>query len=188
MTIQHAYEQIPCEFGDIGLVWALVDGRVDPLVRRILLPVEGVETKAIIRTLFPGAVDRSDSVIAPISRQIRRFLKGEAVDFSLNALDLNACGVFQQRVLRLEFQIPRGKVSTYGALADKLGHPRAARAVGTALAQNPFPIVIPCHRAIRADRTLGGFGGGLKMKRALLESEGIGFDGKNRVLESHLYL
>jgi len=188
MTTQYTYELIPCEFGKIGLVWVLGQQGADSVVRRILLPVEGVEMKRLVAALFPGAVNQSDSIIAPISRQIRRSLEGEAVDFSLNALDLNACGAFQQRVLLLEFQIPRGKVSAYGALAGRLGYPRAARAVGTALARNPFPIVIPCHRAIRADGTLGGFGGGLKMKRALLEMEGVGFDRKDRVQESHFWL
>jgi len=187
MTTPYVYDQIPSDFGAIGLVWVLDQRGADPVVRRILLPVEGIETKAIIMALFPGAVDRSNSVIAPVSHRIRRFLEGEAVDFSLNVLDMNICGAFQQSVLRMEFQIPRGKVSTYGALADRLGHPRAARAVGTALARNPFPIIIPCHRAVRGDRTLGGFGGGLKMKRALLEMESVEFDGKDRVQASHFW-
>jgi methylated-DNA-[protein]-cysteine S-methyltransferase len=186
MTTPYAYEQIPSDFGAIGLVWFLVDRGADPLVRRILLPVEGVETKALIMALFPGAVDRSASVIASVSRRIRRFLQGEAVDFSLNALDMNACGAFQQRVLSLDFQIPRGRVSTYGALAGRLGHPRAARAVGTALARNPFPLVIPCHRVILADGTMGGFGGGLKMKRALLEMEGVRFDSYGKIIMDYI--
>jgi methylated-DNA-[protein]-cysteine S-methyltransferase len=63
-----------------------------------------------------------------------------------------------------------------------LGCPRAARAVGTALANNPFPIIIPCHRTIRADGTPGGFGGGIMMKRNLLEMEGVRFDPRGRVI------
>jgi methylated-DNA-[protein]-cysteine S-methyltransferase len=116
-----------------------------------------------------------------------RYLAGNTVEFSLDDLDLGVCGAFQQRVLRLQFQIPRGKVGTYGGLADRLDHPQAARAVGTALARNPFPLVIPCHRAIRGDGTLGGFGGGLKMKRALLKMEEVGFDRKNRIQKSHFW-
>ena len=77
--------------------------------------------------------------------------------------------------------IPRGRVTTYQLLAKHLGSPRAARAVGTALATNPFPIVIPCHRAIRSDGTLGGYQGGLKMKRSLLEMEGVRFCDAGRV-------
>ena len=184
MTTPYTYEQIIPGFGAIGLVWFLGDRGADPVVRRILLPVEGVETRALIMASFPGAVERPAGGIASVSHQIRRFLEGEAVDFSLSALDVNICGAFQQSVLRLAFQIPRGKVSTYGALADRLGRPRAARAVGTALARNPFPIVIPCHRAIRGDGTLGGFGGGLEMKRALLEMEGVRFDASGRIMKS----
>ncbi|MHA1663588.1 MAG: methylated-DNA--[protein]-cysteine S-methyltransferase, partial [Candidatus Thorarchaeota archaeon] len=64
------------------------------------------------------------------------------------------------------------------------------RAVGNALARNPFPIIVPCHRAIRSDRTLGGFQGGLKMKRRILEMEGVEFDSTSRVkeefIQSHL--
>jgi methylated-DNA-[protein]-cysteine S-methyltransferase len=62
-------------------------------------------------------------------------------------------------------------VSTYQRIAGHLGSPQAARAVGTTLAHNPFPIIVPCHRAIRTDGTLGGFQGGMEMKRALLERD-----------------
>jgi methylated-DNA-[protein]-cysteine S-methyltransferase len=190
MTTPYAYEQIPSGFGSILLVCALGRGSEDPLLKRVVLPLEGVETKERILVLFPGTVPgtagRKASVMASVSRRIRRFLAGETVDFPLNALDMNACGAFQQRVLKLAVEIPRGKVSTYGALAEKLGQPGAARAVGTALAQNPFPLVIPCHRVIRADGTLGGFGGGLKMKRALLEAEGVRFDSDGKIIKDYI--
>lgn len=181
MKAQFFYQRLNSIFGEIGLVWTQGKGNNDPLVIRIFLPAEGCEMKAMIQETFPGAVNHTNEAIAQIIRQIGRCLEGDAVDFSLNHLDLAACGVFQQKVLRLKFQIPRGKVSTYGRLAGRLGHPRAARAVGTALARNPFPIIIPCHRAIRSDGTLGGFGGGLKMKKALLEMEGVPFDRYGRV-------
>jgi methylated-DNA-[protein]-cysteine S-methyltransferase len=83
--------------------------------------------------------------------------------------------------LRAEHGIPRGSVSTYQLIAAHLGRPKGGRAVGNALANNPFPIIIPCHRAFRSDRSLGGYQGGLAMKRALLEKEGIGFDRTGRV-------
>jgi O-6-methylguanine DNA methyltransferase len=85
------------------------------------------------------------------------------------------------------FGIPRGKLSTYNLIARHVGKPSAARAVGRALATNPFPIIIPCHRAIRSDRTLGGYQGGLAMKRALLEMEGINLDGRGRVVTSAFF-
>ena len=75
---------------------------------------------------------------------------------------------------------------TYGGLAARMGVPGGARAVGNAMAGNPFPLVVPCHRVIRGDGSLGGFGGGLKMKRALLEMEGVRFDSRGRVLPEHV--
>ena len=78
-------------------------------------------------------------------------------------------------------------MSTYQRIAGHLGHPRAARAVGTALAHNPFPIIVPCHRAIRSNGTLGGFQGGVEMKRALLEMEGVLVDGSGRVVPGQLF-
>jgi methylated-DNA-[protein]-cysteine S-methyltransferase len=86
-----------------------------------------------------------------------------------------------------EREIPRGWVSTYGRIATHLGVPGGARAVGGALARNPFPIIIPCHRAIRSDGSLGGFQGGPDMKRALLEFEGVGFSSTGRVAAERFY-
>ena len=92
-----------------------------------------------------------------------------------------------QRVLRAEHRIPRGWVSTYSRIAAYVGVPGSARAVGNALAQNPFPILIPCHRAIRADGSLGGYQGGTAMKRVLLEREGQTFSPTGEVLLQQVY-
>ncbi|MFH2034522.1 MAG: MGMT family protein [Candidatus Margulisiibacteriota bacterium] len=80
---------------------------------------------------------------------------------------------FRQKVLQAVAKIPRGKVSTYALIARHIGHPGAARAVGTALAKNPTPINIPCHRVICSDGRLGNYQGGSTMKKALLEKEGV---------------
>ncbi len=181
MTKTFFYRRFTSKYGEIGLVWTLDSQTASPAVRRIFLPTGRGTIEADICEAFPGVTHRTHAAIGRIIDRIERYLQGDAVVFSLDDLNPGACGTFQQRVLRLEFQIPRGKVSTYGALAGRLGHPRAARAVGTALAHNPFPIIIPCHRTIRADRTLGGYGGGLKMKRALLEMEGVRFDSHGRI-------
>ncbi|MBC7317034.1 MAG: MGMT family protein, partial [Chloroflexi bacterium] len=103
------------------------------------------------------------------------------VAFPLDLVAWEGCSPFQKRVLLADYAIPRGQVSTYGLIAAHLGMPNAARAVGRALATNPFPILIPCHRAIRSDRTLGGYQAGLAMKRALLEMEGVRFAGERVV-------
>ncbi len=85
------------------------------------------------------------------------------------------------RVYKLTSQIPKGKVTTYGAIAKKLGKPRASRAVGRILGANPHPIVVPCHRVVRSDGGLGGYTSpkGIRMKIELLTEEGVEIrDGK----------
>jgi methylated-DNA-[protein]-cysteine S-methyltransferase len=121
------------------------------------------------------------------AERIAGFLRGEDVGFPLDVLALGDCSQFQQKVLRAEHGIPRGFVSTYSRIAAHLGMPGAARPVGGALATNPFPIFVPCHRAIRADMTLGGYQGGAAMKRALLEMEGGGVSSGGRVLTDNVY-
>lgn len=88
-------------------------------------------------------------------------------------LDLSAQTPFRRQVLEATRKIPRGEVRTYGALAASLGRPGAARAVGTALAHNPLPLLIPCHRVVAAHFRLGQYSdGGPLMKRRLLADEG----------------
>jgi len=122
-----------------------------------------------------------------VADQIAAFLTGKGIRFSLKIVRLDLCSRFQQKVLVAEHGIPRGSVSTYQRIAKHLGNANGARAVGTALATNPFPIIIPCHRAIRSDGTPGGYQGGLQMKRALLKMEGILFDSSGRVVIEELY-
>ncbi len=138
--------------------------------------------KQIIKKLYPDIILSTVSIIDNIYTKFKQYFKGEPIGFPLDNIALEQLYDFQKKVLLLERQIPYGQVSTYGRLARKLGHPGAARVVGTALARNPFPIIIPCHRTIRSDGSLGGFGGGLKLKRQLLELEGVRFDKKGRVV------
>jgi methylated-DNA-[protein]-cysteine S-methyltransferase len=83
--------------------------------------------------------------------------------------------LFSEQIYDLTSQIPNGKVTTYGVIARRLRKPRAARAVGRVLAANPHPIVVPCHRVVRGDGTLGGYSGGkgIETKVELLQSEGV---------------
>ncbi len=79
---------------------------------------------------------------------------------------------FQQKVWGELLKIPKGKVCTYEYIARKIGNPKAVRAVGTAIGKNNLPVIVPCHRVIRKDGTLGGYRWGIEKKRKLLESEG----------------
>lgn len=149
----------------------------------------------VVRIHLPGATTGSDGMslgaappaIAELIEQLQAFLDGEAVVFDLGVLTLERCGDFQRRVLLAEAAIPRGWVSTYGRIAAHVGAPGAARAVGSALARNPFPVVVPCHRALRASGALGGYQGGLAMKRALLSAEGVAFRDEREVLMERVW-
>src|SRR5215472_10328810 len=88
--------------------------------------------------------------------------------------DMSALRVFEQDVLRKTAEIPRGEVRSYAWVAREIGRPRAVRAVGTALANNPIPFLIPCHRVVRSDGALGQYSaGGPEVKRAILRQEGL---------------
>ena len=80
---------------------------------------------------------------------------------------------FQKAVWKLLLKIPWGKTISYKELAEKTGRPKASRAVGNALNANPIPIIIPCHRVIKSDRSMGGYGGGVQIKKELLKHEVI---------------
>lgn len=169
----------PTPFGPVGVVWSRVGNRIR--VVRVLLSRPGLCAEAHLAALYPSARIQSCNDLRSLAKDIRAFLEGEPIDFSLDVADLGSCSQFQQLVLRAEHGIPRGSVSTYQLIAAHLGKPRAARAVGSALASNPFPLLVPCHRAVRSDGDPGGYQGGPEMKRALLELEGVRCDAAGRV-------
>ena len=113
---------------------------------------------------------RDDAALAPYAAQMQAFLQGRLRDFDL-PLDLRGTE-FQLRCWKQLLQIPYGEVITYAELARRVGSPNGFRAVGHANGQNPIAIVVPCHRVIASDGTLGGYGGGLPMKQWLLDLEG----------------
>lgn len=160
-------------FGTIAVLWSVRAGA--PGIDRILIPAPDRTVEEKLLTFFSTAVAAACPEIVALAERLEASLNGADVRFPLDALRLDRCPAFQREVLRADHAIPRGRVSTYGLVAGRLGRPGAARAGGTALATNPFPLAIPCHRVIRSDGSLGGFGGGLKMKRALLAREGVEF-------------
>jgi methylated-DNA-[protein]-cysteine S-methyltransferase len=105
----------------------------------------------------------------PVLQQLHEYLRGARRAFTLS-LDLRGTP-FQKAVWAAVARIPYGATTTYGALANEIGHPKASRAVGQAVGANPVPIVIPCHRVIGKDGHLVGFGGGLPLKERLLMLE-----------------
>lgn len=102
--------------------------------------------------------------------QLVRYFTGEPVRFRVR-LDLRVGTPFQRKVWRVLRTIPHGQTRSYGWVAQRIGAPRAVRAVGAACGANPVPVIVPCHRVIASDGALGGFSGGLARKRALLRLE-----------------
>ncbi|MGH8279228.1 MAG: methylated-DNA--[protein]-cysteine S-methyltransferase [Gammaproteobacteria bacterium] len=110
-------------------------------------------------------VSRFRKVVA----QLKEYFAGERQSFDLELAPEGTS--FQQKVWHALRKIPYGSTWSYSQLAERVGNPKAARAVGAANGQNPLPIVVPCHRVIGANGALTGFGGGLGIKRKLLELE-----------------
>jgi methylated-DNA-[protein]-cysteine S-methyltransferase len=116
---------------------------------------------------------RSNPHLDRAAGEVDSYFEGELREFTV-ALDWTLSGGFNRRVLHeLASGVPYGTVVGYQTLADRVGEPGAARAVGVAMASNPLPVVVACHRVVESDGGIGGFGGGLEIKRALLGLEGV---------------
>jgi methylated-DNA-[protein]-cysteine S-methyltransferase len=159
--------------------WDVIDSPLGPLFlaasNRGLCSVDfGLSEAGFLAELDPLAcTERSPAALAPIARQLRDYFEGTRSEFEV-AVDLSRLTPFQVSVLQAVRTIPAGTVWTYGQMARAIGKPQASRAVGQALGRNPVPVVVPCHRVIASDGSLGGYsgGGGLVSKRLLLNLEG----------------
>ncbi|MFC4332337.1 methylated-DNA--[protein]-cysteine S-methyltransferase [Streptomyces andamanensis] len=171
------------------VVWAVVDSGIGPLllaatgeglVNVVFHATEAVRDRALARLaarLGATPVEAPGSpLLAEAIRQLDAYFAGERRDFEL-PLDwsmLPGDSGFNGQVLRaLAADVPFGSVVGYGDLAGRVGQPGAAQAVGVAMGSNPLPVVVPCHRVVERDGGIGGFGGGLETKRALLALEGV---------------
>jgi methylated-DNA-[protein]-cysteine S-methyltransferase len=105
-------------------------------------------------------------------RELDLYFDGKLEHFDL-PLDWQLSKDFRRRVLRAIYRIPYGQTRSYTEMATSAGNERAVRAAGTACGSNPIPLVVPCHRVLRTGGALGGYGGGLPMKEALLKLEGV---------------
>lgn len=131
-----------------------------------------VELERSLRERFADAVIRRDEkALAPLRDVVLAAIAGQP---SPPALDLDLQGTaFQRSVWEELLRIPFGATRSYADVARALGNPRATRAVAQACGANPLPVLVPCHRVIRNDGSIGGYTGGVHIKRALLEAEGV---------------
>ncbi len=145
-------------------------------LRRLLLPLRPTadacdRARAVARRKWPGA-DYVPNLLPQLQRQIQRYFDGQPTDFRIR-LDLDDRTPFHQTVLRACATIPYGETLTYGQLAELAGHPGAARAVGSVMARNLIPRIIPCYRVIAAAGRPSGFSapGGPRTRHRLLQLE-----------------
>ncbi len=143
------------KYGNVGIESSPIG------ISRVILSVKSNRGQVIKRT---------DRNLIYFKSLLEDYFKGKKVNFNAK-LDLIGLPDFSRKVLNEARKIPFGKTTTYGEIAKRIGHPKASRAVGQALGANPLPIIIPCHRVIRKDKSLGGFAGGLKWKKKLLQLE-----------------
>jgi O-6-methylguanine DNA methyltransferase len=166
---------IPTSIGRVELAWTLDGGRVRLVGINLS---EGLTSpprrKSLEKARVPLAIKRMAAAMQGGLEDIPGRTPDGLVDWGMFA-------GFQGKVYKAVRRIPRGKVSSYGDIARRAGSPRAARAVGHAMAVNSFPLLIPCHRVVRADGSLGGFTAGLSIKEKLLKLEGVTMNADGRI-------
>lgn len=167
-TVSSRYMESP--IGDLLLMFS------DIGLTRIVFEIEGFESFGELARFekFDGTQlskrnnSSSDQGIVNLTvSQLKEYFNGQRRDFSV-PLDLNGVTDFRRGVLNALSRIPFGETRSYSAVAAEVGAPGAMRAVGSACATNPVPIIVPCHRVLRSDGSIGGYLGGLEAKKTLL--------------------
>ena len=151
------------------LGWVGIEGS-DKGLTRIILPCERRE-EVIKQLSKDGGNFYEDSLIRCVKEDLVAYLNGEKICFDY-PVDLCILSPFVVKVLKIARTIPYGETRPYSWVAEKVGGKQFARAVGQALSKNPLPIIIPCHRVIRSDGSIGGFSGGFFLKKKLLMMDG----------------
>jgi methylated-DNA-[protein]-cysteine S-methyltransferase len=138
---------------------------------RIYFDADPEQQLELLARAAGARVLRAPRSVDAARRELDEYFSGRRRSFDLS-IDLRGAAPFTAEVLAQLARVPYGQTATYGELASRVGHPRAARAVGTVMNRNPVPIVLPCHRVVGASGSLVGYGGGLERKEQLLRFEG----------------
>lgn len=161
------YYMFPTAFGYAAILF-----EKEPfLVKRVLLPhsKKSLIKKQILGT-GPATAARAREA-HNLCQDIQAYFNGSPLEPPWRLLDLSSLTPLQRLALEAVSAVPRGSTQTYGQIAEQIGRPRACRFVGSTLARNPFPVIIPCHRIVRANGSPGGFSGGTELKRRMLALE-----------------
>jgi methylated-DNA-[protein]-cysteine S-methyltransferase len=161
----HYYAEVETEAGKLWIGWS-----VDGIAMIRLAEETAAAFENAYRKLF-GVQPKQGRVPERYKRAVVKAAAGRT--FDPVPIDLSGLSKFQLKVLKELQKVPRGEVRTYSWLARKVGRPLAARAVGNAMARNPVPFLIPCHRVVPASGGIGNFGLGIARKRELLQREGV---------------
>jgi methylated-DNA-[protein]-cysteine S-methyltransferase len=165
--------------GIVDVAWATAETPIGPLtvaatdagLVRVEFGHHDDMLESLARAISPRVV-RFPKRLDRVRRQLDEYFEGSRHDFDV-PIDWQLSHGFRRKVLEALFaDVGFGHVVSYGELAERVGNPKASRAVGTAMATNPIPIVVPCHRVLRSGGALGGYGGGLPVKEFLLRHEG----------------
>ncbi len=188
-NVQAPKTLLPAVLGAVGLLDQYA--RLETPIGRCYVAFSARGVSAVLRadsddafqSAFRERFGRSARLVAEVPANVRKLL-----DWQFNRaanegepshrpselhFDLRGLSEFEQAVLRKALEIPRGEVRPYAWIARQIGHPKAVRAVGSALGDNPIPLLIPCHRVVKSDGRLGNYGFGVEAKRAALAAEGI---------------
>lgn len=166
---QSAFAFFDTAIGRCAIAWN------DAGICAVLLPANEAAMRRRIRALHPSAEEQAPSPEAAAARDlIVGLLKGEDADLSRIRLDMAHVPSFHAQVYDVARTIKPGETLTYGEIAERIGMPKEAREVGQALGENPFPIIVPCHRVLAKGGKMGGFSapGGVATKKRLLAIEG----------------
>lgn len=170
--LMNEIDDMIASFGEIKTPWGRVGAAVTPRgVARIEFHVAADDMAPLLANdgLIP---EHAQSALDPLAEELDQYFAGERREFDIKT-DLRLHNDFTRSVLERTSAIEPGSFLTYQQVAMEIGNPRAYRAVGNALGSNPIPILIPCHRVLASGGRIGGYGGGLPIKRLLLELEGV---------------
>ncbi len=180
-ALDRRFREAAATSGALDVGYDVVESPVGPLLvaaterglcRISFRPDPEEQLDRLARTFGPRVL-RSAAAVDAAHRQLDEYFAGRRRGFELDTDLRSTTAPFARRVLEELATVPYGETTTYGELAQRVGAPRAARAVGTVMNRNALPIVLPCHRVVGANGSLTGYGGGLHVKEHLLRLEGV---------------